>query len=48
MAGAAVGLAASPNVAVAWPVLWHRPPHGPCDSPLSQLYCLSTLHVLVS
>ena len=48
MAGAAVGLAAAPHVAVARPVLWYRPPHCPRDSPLSQMYCLSTLQRAVS
>lgn len=47
-AGAAVGLAAAPHIAVARPVLRHRPPHGPCDSPLSQQHSLSPLHGVVS
>ena len=47
MAGAAVGLAAAPHVAVARPVLWHWPPHGPCDSPLLQLYNVSPSHGLM-
>ena len=44
MAGAAVGLAAAPHIAVARPVLWHRPPHGSCNSPLLPEYILSPSH----
>ena len=47
MAGATVGLAAAPHIAVARPVLRHWPPHGPCDSPLLQLYNLSPSNRLV-